>query len=88
MLVHSGDMIILNTFDGSAKISQTIDGELSNYLPVETTEAYTGETEVTPADEEQILNTAGLMLPENIIVKPIPHNYGKVSYNGSYIFIE
>ena len=88
MLIHSGDMLIVQTIDGDAVISATIDGETSNFMPVETTEVYTGETEVTPTDETQTLYTAGLKVPENIIVKPIPSNYGKVSYNGSFIFIE
>ena len=88
MLIHSGDMLIVQTIDGDAVISAQIDGETSNFMPVETTEVYTGETEVTPTDETQTLQTAGLKVPENIIVKPIPSNYGKVSYNGSFIFIE
>lgn len=88
MLIHSGDMLIVQTIDGDAVISAQIDGETSNFLAAETTEVYTGETEVTPTDETQTLYTAGLKVPENIIVKPIPSNYGKVSYNGSYIFIE
>lgn len=88
MLIHSGDMLMVQTIDGDAVISAQIDGDASNFLPVETTEVYTGETEVTPTNETQTLYTAGLKVPENIIVKPIPPNYGKVSYNGSFIFIE
>lgn len=88
MLIHSGDMVIVQTIDGSASITSAIDGDASNFFPVETTEVYTGETEITPTDETQTLYTAGLMVPANIVVKPIPSNYGKVSYNGSFIFIE
>lgn len=88
MLIHSGDMVIVQTIDGNASITSAIDGDASSFFPVETTEVYTGETEVTPTNETQTLYTAGLKVPENIIVKPIPSNYGKVSYNGSFIFIE
>lgn len=49
---------------------------------------YEGATEVTPSDDEQVLATAGTNVGSDIIVHPIPSNYGKVSYNGAILFIE
>ena len=44
--------------------------------------SYQGETEITPSDEIQTLQCAGLMMSENITVNPIPSNYGRISWNG------
>ena len=49
---------------------------------------YDGVYEVTPSDEEQRLPTKNRLTKNDIIVKPIPSNYGKVSYNGAVLMIE
>ena len=48
---------------------------------------YTGPTEVTPSEETQTLSTAGLMMPENIVINPIPDNYGRIAYNGNILLV-
>ena len=50
-------------------------------------EYYTGETTVIPGEETQILNTAGLMVSENITIEPIPSNYGRIAYNGTALLV-
>lgn len=45
-------------------------------------EKYKGPTVVTPSREEQVLETKGFLLGDNIIVEPIPKNYGLISWNG------
>lgn len=49
--------------------------------------AYTGQTEVIPSTEEQVLLTGGLYVADHIRVKPIPSNYGLITYNGSIITV-
>lgn len=49
---------------------------------------YDGATSITPNETEQILPTKNHTLKENITVGPIPNNYGKIIYNGSYIRVE
>lgn len=49
--------------------------------------AYTGQTEVIPSAEEQVLLTGGLYVADHIKVKPIPSNYGLITYNGSTITV-
>lgn len=49
---------------------------------------YAGRTVVVPSDEDQTLMTAGTLLTRDVVVKAIPNNYGKVTWNGSYLFIE
>lgn len=51
------------------------------------TNEYVGDYEVTPNEDEQILLTAQKHLNKNIVVKPIPSNYGKISWNGAVLTI-
>lgn len=48
---------------------------------------YTGPYEVTPSQEAQILHTDDKLATEDIIVNPIPSNYGLITWNGSYLRI-
>ena len=49
--------------------------------------AYEGEYIVTPSELMQTLDTSGKRLAENVIVEPIPSNYGRISYSGSVITV-
>lgn len=48
---------------------------------------YGGKTTVTPSMETQTLETAGLVLDTNVIVNPIPSNYGLISWDGSVLTV-
>ena len=50
-------------------------------------EHYSGEHVVTPSDELQTLSTEGYALDSNIIINPIPSNYGKITWNGSTLTV-
>nr|DAD77932.1 MAG TPA: hypothetical protein [Siphoviridae sp. ctHDv29]DAG04278.1 MAG TPA: hypothetical protein [Siphoviridae sp. ctKsH2] len=50
-------------------------------------EAYEGDYEITPSEELQTLPTANRMLARNIVVAPIPKNYGRITYSGGGIII-
>ena len=43
---------------------------------------YEGEYVVTPSAFRQILQTKNKRMDENVVVEPIPHNYGLITYNG------
>ena len=49
--------------------------------------AYEGPTEVTPSSVEQVLLTKNLRMTEHIKVKPIPSNYGRITWNGSALTV-
>ena len=49
--------------------------------------AYEGPTEVTPSSVEQFLLTKNYRMTENIKVKPIPSNYGLITWDGSTITV-
>lgn len=48
---------------------------------------YDGPVEVEPGEEAQVLHTAGFRCIEDIVVWPVPTNYGKVAWNGQYLTI-
>lgn len=50
-------------------------------------EAYAGSYEVTPTQDTQVLQTDHLMMTANVVVNPIPSNYGLITYNGSFITV-
>lgn len=49
--------------------------------------AYEGETTVTPTNETQTLRTKNLRMTDDIVVNPIPQNYGLITWNGSVITV-
>ena len=49
--------------------------------------AYEGPTEVTPSSMEQVLLTKNYRMTEHIKVKPIPSNYGLITWDGSTITV-
>ena len=48
---------------------------------------YSGPYEVTPSTQTQTLATANKTLSQNVVVKPIPSNYGLITWNGSTITV-
>ena len=48
---------------------------------------YTGSYEVTPSEVAQTLPTAGAGMEQDIVVNPIPSNYGLITWNGSTITV-
>lgn len=57
---------------------------VKEYVDVET---YTGDYEVTPSPEVQTLNTAGKRMTREVVVNPIPNNYGLITWNGSVLTV-
>ena len=52
---------------------------------VVTAGAYQGEYEVTPSLEETVLITRGKIMTQNVVVNPIPSNYGLITWNGAFL---
>ena len=48
---------------------------------------YHGAYTITPSEQAQTSPTAGMNLAQDIIVNPIPSNYGWRTYNGSVITV-
>ena len=50
-------------------------------------EAFSGPYEYTPSSEEQIVPIAYMMASQDITIKPIPNNYGLITWNGSTLTV-
>ena len=61
-------------------------GVAASYQMVEG-ETYDGPYEFTPTQETQTAQTTDKVLLENIIIHPIPQNYGLITWNGSVITV-
>lgn len=48
---------------------------------------YDGPYVVTPTDEQQELPTKYRNMSQNIVVNPIPSNYGLITWNGSILTV-
>ena len=49
--------------------------------------AYEGMYEVTPSDTAQTLETKNFRMTENVVINPIPSNYGLITWNGATLTV-
>ena len=78
-VVLDGDLSLLIPVDGESGIVTKVIGQ---DLPT-----YTGVTEVTPTTTEQVLDTSNKVVTRNIVINPIPSNYGLITWNGSTLTV-
>lgn len=75
--VDGGEVELVSYIDG---------GEQGVFMPIYP-DSYTGDLVVTPNRETQTLYTERLTMPGNVIVNPIPPQYGLITYNGSVLTV-
>lgn len=49
--------------------------------------AYVGEYAVEPGDEAVTINCSGRRMMHDIVVAPIPSNWGRIAWNGSTLSV-
>lgn len=49
--------------------------------------AYDGPYTVTPTQAQQTLQTSGKRMTGNVVVAPIPSNYGLITWDGSTLIV-
>lgn len=81
-----GDTVVL---DGDLSLIIPVDGESGIVTKVigQDLPTYTGVTEVTPTTTEQVLDTSNKVVTRNIVINPIPSNYGLITWNGSTLTV-
>ena len=62
--------------------------KLKTDVTYESAHPFTGSYEYTPTDETQTISIGGKRATSNIVINPIPNNYGKVTWNGTYLTVE
>lgn len=84
--MNSHNEIVL---DGELSLNIPMDGEVGTVTKVVEHDlpTYTGETVITPSTTEQVLNTADKVVARNIVINPIPSNYGLITWNGSTLTV-
>lgn len=81
----SGSLQALDTIVGVLSVpTETIVGTVT--IPI-TPSKYTGEYEFTPSSETQEIQIEGEIATQNIIINPIPSNYGLITWNGSVLTV-
>ena len=80
------DKIVL---DGEVSLDIHLDGTPDKVIKVTEYDlpVYDGVTEVTPSQDTQILQTSNKAVTRNIVVNPIPSNYGLITWDGSRLTI-
>ena len=88
-VVLDGELSLLLALDGDCELAVPVDGEAGIITVVHEydQEVYTGETEITPSQEEQVLYTENKIVLENITIKPIPSNYGLITWDGATLTV-
>lgn len=49
--------------------------------------AYAGEYEITPTEQTQIIPIEGKTAKQDIVVNPIPSNYGLITWDGNTLTV-
>lgn len=73
------------TIKGTISAKQKLTGIITSAMP--NIPVYDGPATIIPSDREQVLETKDLKLKENIVVEPIPSNYGKIEWDGARLRI-
>ena len=80
--VISGTGRVVGGLAGVGAVSASV--KLPQIAPRRT---YDGDYTVTPGDEAVILETAGLVAVDNIVINPVPSGYGRITWNGSTLTV-
>lgn len=88
-VVIDGDLLMVTQSDGDPDLDIQQNGEAGEVIKVVDYDhpIYDGPIEITPSRETQVLETQGKILITNIVVNPIPKNYGLITWNGSVLTV-
>lgn len=74
-------------FAVSFSAPQSMEAKFENTTILPIGQYYTGEYEITPTEETQILQTERLISAHNFVINPIPSNYGLITWNGATLTV-
>ena len=81
----------VDTTDKAIGLTVTTGGNIS-VTPATTVTAaigehYTGETTVTPGDAPTTLATAGMIMDADVVIRPVPSNYGRLIWDNGILTV-
>ena len=80
LTVSGGESANLSVSEG-ASASLSVGEYVGGGLP------YDGPYSVRPSPETQVLETAQRLMSQDVVVEPIPSNYGLITWNGSFLMV-
>ena len=88
-LSSAGELTCVLSIESGLSGGLSTDGTLSGGLSFSTgeTPSYPGPYEFTPTDEAQIVQVGGLQMKQDLVIDPIPSNYGLITWNGSTLTV-
>ena len=78
---------IISATAEAVKRSVNATADLATVTRTEDHDYYEGETTFTPSDTVQVIQTKDLVLGDDITINPIPSNYGRITWNGSFLTV-
>ena len=72
---------------GSIRATISRGGRIAASIDKAVEPLYEGVYSVTPSNQRQVLPSAHHSLLNDIVIEPIPSNYGLITYNGSVITV-
>lgn len=88
-VVLDGELSLNLNIDGDMSLDIPVDGEAGTVIKVTEHDlpVYTGQTEITPSEDTQVLQTANKTVVQDITVNPIPSNYGRLLWTGNTLTV-
>lgn len=77
-----GEELPMTVTDNSVEFSFSVGIGISVNYPL-----YDGEYEFTPTQSTQTVQISGKAASQDIIINPIPSNYGLITWNGSVLTV-
>lgn len=84
---QSKDFIVKFDTDSSYTCTFTESANMVVDLGPSISKEYHGPVEVVPGPEYQTLHTTNRILADEIVIDPIPNNYGLISWNGNELTV-
>lgn len=83
---------ITGTLQAPVQIAGTLqtDAQITGALTIPSAigvDPYTGDYEVTPSTETQTLITNTKYMTDNVVINPIPSNYGLITWDGVTLMV-
>lgn len=86
-IVIGGEISLTHMIDGDSELTIPCDGEEGIVIQYDSHAQYTGAYQITPTSQAQTIPIADLIAAQDIIIEPIPQNYGLIGWNGSFLTI-
>ena len=86
-VVLDGELNLIMPGEAECELTTVQDGEVGLVTVAGSYPPYQGETTITPSNEQQILQTAMKSVLTNIVINPIPNNYGLITWDGTKITV-